>query len=314
MRINLARIVVVVLSILPSIAAGGAPTGPFGGDAIVAIVKAVDDANATFGNPPRVRLEIVEVLRGDPQTDRSHAIWGPPDHDIDTGVVKENPRYKEWAKTPMKGPKVGEKYIIWGWGYAQDRSPMFYVANGGRYPFSYEKRQWAIDMIDRDRKSSLAYQEKMEAEKQAHLDAVKKWRAGVSSDDIKQYAAKAEFIGVGRLSSAINGSPEEMCFTFQVTGILKGQQKQKYKDAVYFATFVIPTKLYYLLDLNTDYVVFLQDTPKLLSAAAASYATIPLGDGVVIADEQTTKALAGFVIRKPISASMPATSQPGKHP
>jgi hypothetical protein len=214
----------------------------------------------------------------------------------------------------MKGPKVGEKYIIWGWGYAQDRSPRFHVANGGRHPFSFEKRQWAIDMIDRDRKSSLAYQKKMEAEKQAHLDAVKKWRVGVSSDDIKQYAAKAEFIGIGKLSGAITGTPEEMYVDFQVTGILKGQQKQKYKDAVYFATFIIPTKLYYLLDGKTDYVVFLQDTPKRLSASAHSYAPIPLGDGIVIADEQTTKALAGFVSRKPISASMPATSQPGKQP
>ena len=282
--------------------AAGSAAGPFAGDAVVAIVREADDERATFGNPPRVKLEIVEVLRGDPKTDRTRAIWGPPEHDIDWGVVEENPLYKEWAKKPMKGPKVGEKYILWGWNFVQKDTPVFLAHDGGRFAFSDEERQRAIQMINRDQQLMLEYQKKMEAEKQAHREAVKKWREGVSSDDIKQYAAKAEFVGVGKRSSS----------SFRITEILKGRQKKEYMDGAYYVTFEIPQAVHNLLDRDTTYAVFLQDTPKLLSASAASYATIPLGEGVVIADEQTMKALAGFVSRKPTSASMPVTSQPGK--
>jgi hypothetical protein len=278
----------------------GEPLPPQAGDAVVAIVKEVDDANATFGNPPRVKLEIVELLRGDPKTDRTRAIWGPPDHGIDWGIVKENPLYKEWAKKPMKGPKVGEKYILWGRGFIQNNAPVFLAGNGGRIAFSDEERQRAIQMIKRDRELSLEYQKKMEAQRQAHQEAVKKWREGVSSDDIKQYAAKAEFIGIGKSGGD----------AFRITEILKGQQKKEFTDGAYYVTFEIPESLRDLLDRETTYVVFLRDTPKMLSASAANYAPIPLGDGVVIADEQTMKALGDLVSRKPTSASMPATPQP----
>lgn len=295
-----------------SSSAAGKPESPFAGDAVVAIVKEVNDEKATFGNPPRVKLEIVEVLRGDPKIDRTHAIWQPPDHGMDS-FVEENPLYKEWAKKPMKGPKVGEKYILWGWVYIEKDTPVFLAGNGGRFAFSDEKRQWAIQRIHRDQELLLEYQKKREAEKQAHLNAVKKWRETVTSDDIKQYAATAEFVGIGKLSSETTGVSERMYVDFQITEILKGQQKKEFTDGAYYVTFVVPeTKMSGLLERDTRYVVFLNSTAKMLNAAGTNYVTIPSGDGVVIADEQTMKALAGFVSRKPTTASMPVTSQPEK--
>jgi hypothetical protein len=281
----------------PAASSAGCPASPFSGDAVVAVVKDVDDKNATFDNPPRVKLEILEVLRGEPATDRSRAIWAPPDHGIDWGIVNENPLYKKWAKTPMVGPKAGEKYILWGWTYKDDSDTRFRAR--GRALFSDDKRQQAIKMIKRDQVLAIEYQRKMEAEKAAHLEAVRQWRKSVSSEDIKQYAAQADFIGIGKRCSD----------SFQITTILKGQQKKEFTDGAYYVAFEIPQAVAEKLDRDTTYAVFLQETTRRLSASAANYAPISLGDGVVIADEETMKALTGLVGRKPTLASMPATSQ-----
>jgi hypothetical protein len=63
----------------------GAPyLGLDAGDVVVATVKVSDHA-ATNGNPPRVELEIHEVLRGDAKVDRTRAVWVPMPHGVDFG-------------------------------------------------------------------------------------------------------------------------------------------------------------------------------------------------------------------------------------
>jgi hypothetical protein len=277
---------------------------------VVAIVKEVDDKGATYGNPPRVKLEIGEVLRGDPKAERTHAVFAPPDHGIDTGVIEENPRYKEWARTPMQGLKVGEKLILWGTSVLADNKSLFYV--GANSAFSDEKRQAAIQQVKRDEDSLLKYKKELEAEKQKHLEDVKKWRQGVSADDIRKYAAVAEFVGVGRLPGGSFGLGEEVVACFEIQSILKGKQEKLFTINSYFVVFRMSRKLFDLLDRETDYVVFLKSTGTSLSASAASYERIPLGDGVVIADEQVTKSLSELHGMRPESTTSPATSLPAR--
>jgi hypothetical protein len=80
----------------PQATAGGPPS-PYEGDAVVATVTKVSSPVATFADPPHVTLEIQEVLQGEPSADRRNAIWTPPPHDVDTGTITDNPRYKAWA-------------------------------------------------------------------------------------------------------------------------------------------------------------------------------------------------------------------------
>jgi hypothetical protein len=169
----------------PRVGGSGAPASPFWGDAVVAMVKEVTDKNATFGNPPRVKLEMVEVLRGDPKLDRTRAVWAPPDHGIDTGVVQENPRYKEWAGTPMRGPKVGEKYVLWG----RQVSNEFFTLE--RWAYTDEARQRALEMIKRDQEAARGRQAKAEAEAVKIPADRAAWRPPITDVDTKATILRA---------------------------------------------------------------------------------------------------------------------------
>ena len=83
------------------VAAGASYMGLEVWDIVVATVREVSPEPWTHGNPPRVALEVHDVLRGDAKADRSRALWAPPPHDIDYGPVEDNPRYKTWAARPM---------------------------------------------------------------------------------------------------------------------------------------------------------------------------------------------------------------------
>ena len=83
------------------------------GDVFVATITRVEDKEATNSRPPRVWLNVHEVIRGNPKTVRSPAVWSPPFHGIDWGDGNQ-PELKLWRAQPLKGPKVGEKFILGG--------------------------------------------------------------------------------------------------------------------------------------------------------------------------------------------------------
>jgi len=292
--------------------AGGCPASPYTGDAIVAVVKQVDDKNATFGSPPRVGLDVLEVLQGDPNADRTQALWAPLPHDIDTGVIEKDQRYLQWAGIPMKGPKVGEKYILWGWNITQHGQTRFMAQ--GRETFSDRARLAALQRIERQKRQVEDNRRKVEAQEAARRSAVQQWRQTVSPEDIRRYAAAAEFVGIGKFGGAMNLQDSDMLVSFAISSILKGRQETKFAVPTYFVTFVAPRKLCDLLDRETDYVVFLRAGSGKLSASTPSYERIPQGVGIVIADKEAREALVGYIARTPASTTQPATTPAGHCP
>ena len=272
-------------------ASAGAPyCGLDVGDVIVATVRKGSTHAATYGNPPRVLLEVHEILRGEPKADRSRALWAPPPHDVDYGNVRDNPRYKAWAATPMPGPKVGERMILWGWLVASKDGKVFRALNWGRFPYSKEKRAWAVELIGKRAEQERARQAKLRAEKQALARAKAKWRATVSARDIKQYAREADFVGIGRIVSGATGSVRDSRLDFEISEILKGQKRKSYPGGHYFVQIVAPGRVCALLDRRTTYLLFLSEEGMTLTHAAPSYPRIRSGDGIVIADEAAVKA------------------------
>ncbi len=86
-------------------------------DILVVTVLAVEAADATNGNPPRVELRVEEVLRG---ADRGPAVmvtWQAPvfHEDVkDAGGVTEG-----WKARPLAGPEVAAKLIVFSIGPAE---------------------------------------------------------------------------------------------------------------------------------------------------------------------------------------------------
>lgn len=112
---------------------------------VVSIIKDVDDANATYGDPPKVELLISEVLKGNIGTGEIKAIWAPRGYDHLGGK-----NFEKWANNPLKGPIVGSKMILLGEFIKEesgDNKEIFYVSPRCRYPFSEEKRKWVLETI-----------------------------------------------------------------------------------------------------------------------------------------------------------------------
>ncbi len=83
-------------------------------DILVVTVLAVEAADATNGNPPRVELRVEEVLRGEDRGPTLTVTWQAPvfHEDVkDPGGVTE-----DWKARPLAGPLVAAELIVFSIG------------------------------------------------------------------------------------------------------------------------------------------------------------------------------------------------------
>lgn len=92
-------------------------------DILVVTVDKINNDNTTNENPPKGRFSVDEVLRGKIKNKNLNLIWRAPDrpYDHEEWTKESNtkpfewyrrPLKKEWYKTPLIGPKEGEKLIV----------------------------------------------------------------------------------------------------------------------------------------------------------------------------------------------------------
>ena len=265
------------------------------GDVVVAAVKKVSDHAATNGDPPRLELEVHEVLRGDPKADRARAVWDPRPNGFDYGDPEMMRRaVRKWEAQPLAGPKVGDKLVLWGELAGDKKRPVFHAYSWHAYPFSAEKRTWAVKVIRDAEEAARRYAAKLEAEKKALAKAQAEWRAKTSADDLKKYAAQADVVAVGRICSEYVSGP----ITIRVGQLLKGEKRKGYKGDDYYVGLTVPKKIRELLDRETDYLLFLSADGLEAGPAAVSYPLIKAGAGIVIADRKAVDAVKEALGRK----------------
>jgi hypothetical protein len=168
------------------------------------------------------------------------------------------------------------------------RRPIFHAYSWHAYPFSAEKRTWAVKVIRDAAEEARCYAAKLEAEKKALAKAQAEWRAKTSADDLKKYAAQADFVAIGRIvggeANVVGG------FTLQVR-ILKGEKRREYKGDANFVEVSAPKDVQGLLDRETDYLVFLSLKGLKAGVVVDYYPSIRSGDGIVIADRKAVEAV-----------------------
>lgn len=269
-------------------ASAGAPyLGLDLGDVVVATVQKVSDHAATNGNPPRVELEIHEVLRGDAKVDRTRAVWEPMPHGVDFGDPEMwRKAVQGWESRKFVGPKVGDKFVLWGAMPRDKKNPIFGAYSWHAYPFSAEKRTWAVKVIRDAAEEARRYAAKLDAEKKALANSRAEWRAKTSADDLKKYAVQADFVAVGR----IVGGSENGASQLQVR-ILKGRKRRKFNGDLYFVEVTAPKDVQGLLDRETDYLLFLSVEGLKVGTVVDNYSPIKTGDGIVIADGKAVEAV-----------------------
>ena len=113
---------------------------------LVVTVTQVGEGPFTNGNPPSGVVEVSEVLRGSTAVGAAlKATWRPFPHDVDYGDREKNPRVIAWKKTPMPAPQAGEKLLVVG----EVKDSAISIAPRSAFPFSDEKRKWALEVLAR---------------------------------------------------------------------------------------------------------------------------------------------------------------------
>jgi len=275
---------------------GGAPyLGLDGGDVVVATVKKVSDHAATNGNPPRIELEIHEVLRGDAKADRSRAVWQPTPNGFDFGDPEMMRKAVEaWEALKFAGPKVGDKFVLWGEIDGVSERPVFDVYSWHAYPFSAEKRTWAVKVIREAEEEARRYAAKLEVEKKALAKAQAEWRAKTSADDLKKFAAQADVVAVGRITSEYVSGP----MTIRVDQLLKGEKRKEHRGDTHYVAITVPKEVRQLLDRETDYLLFLSADGMKPGPSSDAYPFIKASDGIVIADRKAVEAVKEAIERR----------------
>ena len=221
-----------ILAVVVIAAVGTAPAQPpwvtqhRRGDAVVATVKKVSEHEGTNKNPPTVELEVHEVLRGDAELNRTSAVWKPAPMGILCPVGLDMKKLtKDWEDKKLAGPKVGDKLILWGEMSGDKKKPVFEAFTWEIYPFSDEKKTWAVKTIKAIEEEIRRADERRAAEQKAKAKALADWRAKVTTDDLTKYAAEADVVLVGRIASTAE-STDQLWHAFNAY-VLKGENLPK---------------------------------------------------------------------------------------
>jgi hypothetical protein len=279
------------------------------GDVVVATIKKVSDHEATNGKPPIIELEIHEVLRGDPKTDRTRSLWQP--HPLWSGEclvgVDVKKMTEAWEVKKLASPKVGEKFILWGEMTRDKKRPQFGAYSWEAYPFSEEKRKWAAKIISEMAAETKLQEEKWTAERKAKAQALAEWRAKVTVDDLKNYTNEADLVLVGKIVSW--GSSDGSGRTF-FARVLKETSRPKTNSERFsiglagvvgvsvapdlkniFASAALHPEVHARLEGETDYLLFLSVEKAESQLTHFRFQPIKSGEGVVLADEKAIQAV-----------------------
>ena len=280
--------------------AAGQRSNPWNSDIVAVTVKRVPDERPTNGNPPRVVLEVNEVIQGEAKKDRSLAVWTPTNGGhFDPESVHTQPelkkKYDEWAKRPMDPPAVGSKWIVFGSVVEHDGELTFRLDDRERYPYTREKHEQVAKVL-RDAR------ERLEADRKDFAAARATWRATVSDADVRKYVQEADFVGVGRVSvPSLGGEGDRLAFV-EVREVLKGTPRyaEQSERGVYALSVplargvgdLISTTGGSYLTASEPHLVFLREHGAEIHPGSFGirYARINAGDGVVIADEAALRA------------------------
>jgi hypothetical protein len=107
-----------------------------------------------------------------------------------------------------------------------DDNRHYFSVRGGAFPYSEERRQWALGYIQK-RKDSLELGRLMKEQREKEIkQEINKWYSDKARLDLNQLISEADFIGIGQIVSG--GFVGTNTPTFEIAEILKGIPRKKY--------------------------------------------------------------------------------------
>lgn len=294
--LTLATVPLVILGLPLTLFAGVPYEALDAGDVFVATITRVEDKDATNARPPRVWLEVHEVLRGDAKTARSPAVWSPPFHGIDWVGGNASELLKQWKARPYKGPKVGQKFILGGKLYkpakGEKGEPDYHLFSFVRIPYSDKARTATLASLAALDAEHRKYADEQAAEKKERDARRQEWRAALSDRVIDQRTQEADVVAIGQ----IVGSS-----TYEFETLLKGKPPGS-TSVKYYVT--LPSDGYdkRIVDLVNERprcILFLSDKNLVASTGGLYAQLVDPYEGIVVADDAAIAAVKASLKKHP---------------
>jgi hypothetical protein len=271
------------------------------GDVFVATITGVDDKDATNSRPPRVWLKVHEVIRGNAEIGRSPALWSPPYHGFDWGDGNQ-PELKAWRARPLKGPAVGQKFILGGGllapAPAENDAPVYHLFSFVRIPYSDEARKKVIADLAALDEARRQYATKQAAAAKERALRGQKWRAAMSDQVIDKRTQEADAVAIGKI---VSGD------TFHIESLLKGQPRMS-SGGEYYVT--LPSKGFdpRIVDLVSERprcILFLSEKNLIASVTDIHAQLVDPFEGIVPADDAAIAAVKASLQKRPAPKPRP---------
>ena len=206
-----------------------------------------------------------------------------------------------WEKNPLAPPKVGDKFILWGSLERADpkakEPPRFWVSSFHRYPFSEEKRKWAIEDMRRCELDRKKYQQEEEARLEREKQAATAWRKSFTQEQLIALTGQASKIVVGKIVSGPQAEGEMWLYDFKVvewmknSGLTDGTNRPKH-----IRTWVSQAAGEQLSPRKDDWVLFLPSKPE-ISAPFFEFRALRDGAALVQAESAVLTLIRNTVTK-----------------
>ena len=110
----------------------------YGAVAVAEVIAIVDPDADTNKNPPKLAIQITEVIRGDIRPAQYKALWRPFPHDVDWGGKGAREALERWGRCLNPPPALHSKWIVAG----DLSSTGFHIAPRCRYEFDEARLAW----------------------------------------------------------------------------------------------------------------------------------------------------------------------------
>ena len=123
-------------------------------DVLVVTILEVDDAGATNGNPPRIKVGVDEILRGGDRAPAIDAFWRAPIYheDLEGEAPHQLQPSEAWRTQPLKGPEVGDRLIVFAVGGNDGPTA---IESAAAYRYSAANREIALRHMAKERAAEI---------------------------------------------------------------------------------------------------------------------------------------------------------------
>ncbi len=206
---------------------------------MIAEVVSVPNQAWTNGNPPKVTLRMINLLRGRDYPRNMIAIWQPMPYDTSWAEADETTVSDEWKALPLQAPRRDSRWMLTGkW---DNNSKLFYVSPVARFPESGDAFTVLTRIIQNNIKNRVFVDEKPIIEEAARAARIEQWANEMKQSNAAALAAKSAVVAEVQINEMQSA---ERMVQFTVTNLIK-------IDSPVTATSIklagLPNKLYSVL-------------------------------------------------------------------